>query len=563
KLGLALKILLPDWDDQIAVHHASVDPALRNAIESGLADGSFKAVVCSSSLELGVDFSAVDQVLLIGAPRGVSRALQRLGRSGHRVNGVARGSLVPLSLPDLLQCVSLRHAAQLGRLDILRPPETPLDVLAQVLLGMSIERTWALNEAFDLVRTAGPYQHLTRADFDSIIEYLAGGGKVLGGYGTYGKIIVEDNKFRVASPKVARAYYMNTGVISDDFQIQIITRGNHRLGEVEENFLSSLQPGEAFLIGGKPVAIKTMFQNKAVVAPASGERVTVPRWMGGKMPLTARLAEEERRLRTEMRKAWQRGGKRACIATLQRDWKLDAAAAGRIGGFLEHQVKAAPIPVDDPVQIERITSRRTAIIIFHLVRGRAVNRSLAWVLASRLPQSGSIAANFDDHGLLLSVSAKNAPSIEQLRAGFHPDGWHETLCRTLESTETLGRRFRAVAEVGQLLPKRTFRGATPVKSASWSGSLLYKTLREHEPDHPLVRETVREVLEDECDAEAAAIEARRIYDTPWECFDLPRPSPFSLPLFAAFNRETLVAADPDKALDELVASLYQDWVSTN
>ena len=559
RLGMALKVLLTEFEEQIAVHHGSVDPSERQAIEAGLAEGTLKAVVCSSSLELGVDFSSVDQVLLIGAPRGVSRALQRLGRSGHRVGGVAVGALVPLSLPDLTQCVALRHAAQAGQLDSLRPPEAPLDVLAQVLLGMSIERSWGFDEDFDLVRRSGPYRDLVRSDFDAILHYLAGGGRVLGAYGTYGKILLEEGRFRVASKEVARAYYMNAGVISDDFQIQVITRDNRRLGEVEENFLATLQPGEAFLMGGKPVAIKSMFQNKAVVAPASGERVQAPRWMGGKMPLTSSLASEERRLRSALRHAWDRGGPSACQRMLQRDWQVPEDAAQRIVGFLDHQTKAAPIPVDEPFLIERIVNRRMAMLIFHVVRGRAVNRSLAWVLAARVGRGNSIAANFDDHGFLLSLSAKSCPDVDCLRAGFDPEHWPQELRRILETTETLGRRFRAVAEVGQLLPKRTTRGQMPARSSSWSGSLLYKTFQEHEPDHPLVRETVREVLQDECDSETAWQEAARIHAARWEVVDLPRPSPFGLPLFASFNRETLMAQDPDKALEELVASLYGAW----
>jgi ATP-dependent helicase Lhr and Lhr-like helicase len=193
RLALALKILLPEHEDRIEVHHGSVDQEARLRIEDGLSQGVFKAVVCSSSLELGVDFSAVDQVLLIGAPRGVSRAMQRLGRSGHRVGGVARGSLVALSLPDLLECAALREAASNGKLDALRIPQAALDVLAQALLAMSIERPWHVDEAFDRVRRAGPYRKLAREDFDAILEYLAGRGRVLGSYETYGKIVFDDD----------------------------------------------------------------------------------------------------------------------------------------------------------------------------------------------------------------------------------------------------------------------------------------------------------------------------------------------------------------------------------
>jgi ATP-dependent Lhr-like helicase len=559
RLGLALKILLPDLDDKIAVHHSSIERATRLAIESALSDGTLRAVVCSTSLELGVDFQAVDQVLLVGTPRGVSRALQRLGRSGHRVNGVATGSLVPLSLPDVMQAIALRAAAQAGRLDALRVPVAPLDVLAQALLGMSIERSWYLDEAYELVRRSGPFGELSREDFDAVIEYLSGGGAVLGGYGTYGKIFVHSGQFQVASIKVARDYYMNTGTISDDFQVKVVNRNNSKLGEVEEVFLASLQPGEAFTIGGKVVALERLHQTTAVVKPAKGERVQTPRWMGGKMPLTARLAEEELRLRSDLRAAWDQGGSSACREALKSKWNCKRDVIARVLTFLERQNRAAPIPVESPVQVERVREGRALLILFHVVAGRAVNRSLAWVVANRLGLPGSIVANHDDHSLLLSLSPKQSPSAEQMRAAFNPAHFIEDLQSILQGTETLGRTFRPVAETGMLIPRRTYRGATSAKASSWNGTLLYTTLLKHEPGHPLLREAVREAMRDLMDAERAAIQAGRIFNAPWEIFDLPRPSPFALPLIAAFSRETLIAQDPERALDELVATLYSDW----
>lgn len=556
RLGLALKILLPDWDEQIAVHHSSIERAERLAIEEGLSQGRVRAVVASSSLELGVDFQAVDQVLLIGTPRGVSRALQRLGRSGHRVDGVARGYLLPTSVPDLVQSVALRHAASVGRLDALRIPTAPLDVLAQALLGMSIERPWDIEEAWALVRRAGPYTDLPRKDFDDVLEYLAGGGRVLE---RYGKILIEEGKFRVASRQIARDYYMNIGTISDDFQVKVVTRANRRLGEVEEGFLAALQPDEAFTIGGKAVVLERLHGNVAVVRPAYGQRVQTPRWMGPKMPLTAQLAEEERRLRRELRLAWDSGGAGACRKLLRRSWGAEPAVAERVVAFLERQNKAAPIPTDEPVQIERVREGRSLLILFHRVAGRAVNRSLAWVVAYRLGVGGSVVANHDDHAFLLSVSPKDQPGERELREAFRPRNFREDLQASLERTEVLGRGFRPVAEIGQLIPRRTYRGPTPVKQSSWNGSLLYTTLRRHEPGHPLVRETIRGVLEDLMDVDRAAQEAAQIYNAEWEIFDLPRPTPFGLELFAAFSRETLLAQDPERALDELVSALYEQW----
>lgn len=559
RLGLALKILLPDLDERIAVHHGSVNRQERETIEQGLKDGYYRAVVASSSLEMGVDFSCVDRVILVGTPRGVSRALQRLGRSGHRVDGVAQGTLVPMSLPDLIECVALREAASEGRLDALRIPGLPLDVLAQVLLGMSIERAWPLDEAYQLVTRAGPYLDLSLTDFDEVIDYLAGRGPVLGNYGTYGKIVLENGTFRVTDTKTARQYYMNAGVISADYEMKIVSVRNRQLGSVEEGFIAGLQPNEAFIMGGKPVRVKYTFQNTAVVEAAQGESVKTPRWMGNKMALTAQLAQEELRLRADLRNAWERGGEKACAQMLRKRYKTDENVAHRTARFVSRQYEATPLPADSPVIVERIITGRTLMLLVHVVAGRAVNRSLAWVTGARLAKGGSVVANFDDHSFLLSMDARTVVDTNMLHAAFDPENWMEDLRRTVSTTETLGRSFRHIAEIGQLLPRRTLHGNVSAKSSSWSGTLLYKTLQEHQPDHPLLREAVREVMEDQCDAPRALEQTVKMYATPIELYDLPRPSALGLPLFAAFNREVLLAADPERALDDLIATLYEEW----
>ena len=168
-------------------------------------------------------------------------------------------------------------------------------------------------------------------------------------------------------------------------------------------------------------------------------------------------------------------------------------------------------------------------------------------------------AHFDDHAFLLSLDARIAPAPEAWRAWFAPEGFAEDLRAALESTETLGRKFRAVAETGQLLPKRTFDGKRSPRSAAWSGSLLYSTLMKYEPDHPLLREAVREVLEDQLDAEGSAAQAARLFEASWDVHDVPRPSPFALPLFASFQREVLLMQDAGAALEDLASRLYEEW----
>ena len=278
-----------------------------------------------------------------------------------------------------------------------------------------------------------------------------------------------------------------------------------------------------------------LHQTTAVVKPAAGERIQTPRWMGPKMPLTARLADEERRLRRELRHAWDTGGRRM-LGPSYKQWDVSGDTLTASLGLLARQNRAAPIPADEPVQLERVREGRSVLMLFHLVAGRAVNRSLAWVVAYRLGVAGSVVANHDDHAFLLSVGHKDMPSPDRLRAAFNPQNFREDLQATLERTETLGRSFRPVAEIGQLIPRRTYRGPASAKSSSWSGSLLYTTLRQYEPDHPLVRENIRSVMRDMMDVERASAESARIFNTAGKCStcrDRHRSACPSLPRLAA------------------------------
>jgi ATP-dependent helicase Lhr and Lhr-like helicase len=393
-----------------------------------------------------------------------------------------------------------------------------------------------------------------------VLRYLAGQGKVLGPYGTYGKVELHNGKFRVANSKTARNYYLNVGVISTDYEMKIVSVRNRHLGAVEESFIAGLQQNEAFIMGGKPVRVKRIHQNIAVVEPAQGEQVKTPRWMGNKMPLTTQLAQEELKLRRELRQAWEEGGSAGCAAHLRKVYGVDDNVAARIGSFIAHHCRAMPVPTDSPVLAERLVNGRNMLLLVHVVAGRAVNRSLAWVAGARIAKGNAVVANFDDHSFLLSMDARIKVDRDVLREAFNPLHWMEDLRATLSTTETLGTSFRHIAEIGQLLPRRTLKGNVSARASTWNASLLYKTLLEHEPDHPLVREAVREVMEDQCDAPRAIEETARLFETPIVIYDLPRPSAFGLPLFAAFSREVLVAPDPERALDDLVAALYGEWM---
>ena len=267
------------------------------------------------------------------------------------------------------------------------------------------------------------------------------------------------------------------------------------------------------------------------------------------------MAEEELRLRRHLRAAWTEGGRPQVEAVLREAYQATLQQAELAGEFIERQNHAAPIPVDSPIQIEFITGRKRRVLLVHCLAGRAVNQSLAWVAAHRLARGETVVSNSDDHGHLLVLSNKADVSEPALRQAYHPDGFLADLETVLKTTDTLGRRFRSVAETGQLVKRR----GSGKRFQAWNGALIYQTLLTYEPDHLLVKETVREVLGDMLDAPNALRHASHIFHEKWEIFEHPRPSPFALPLFAAFNREVLLAQDPARAFDEFAASIYEEW----
>jgi Lhr-like helicase len=236
------------------------------------------------------------------------------------------------------------------------------------------------------------------------------------------------------------------------------------------------------------------------------------------MPLSSRMAEEELRLRRTLRETFAAGGRAACEELLREVFRVPEPVAALAAGFVERQNEAAPVPVDSPVQVERVRRGRQQVILVHCVAGRAVNQSLAWVTAWRLARGESVVSNSNDHGFLLSLGAQVAVDEARLRGALAPGGFLNDLETVLRGTDTLGRKFRNVAETGQLIPKRSYKG--PAR---------------------------------------AVAEARRLHAAPWEWFEHPRPSPFALPLFAAFNRDVLLAGDLHRAFDEMTAAVYAEW----
>ncbi|HEY2342649.1 MAG TPA: DEAD/DEAH box helicase, partial [Chthoniobacteraceae bacterium] len=283
----------PELAEFIECHHASLEREVRRDVEDRLKRGELRAVVCSTSLELGIDIGSVDVVVMLATPKGVSRALQRAGRAGHNIHSVSKGLLMATNVSDLVEACATVRLARARHLDEVQVRQAPLDVLAQHLVSMGCTRRWPRTEALELVRRAWPYVSLEKEEFDDVLDYLAGGGESLRRQYSevFGKIVLDDDFFETREGRVRREFLQNIGVFPSVGQVRVRLK-NQSLGSVEESFIRQIAIGDIFILAGRPVRLERVAQMEAWVARADGEIPTVPRWNAAKMPLTNRVCEE-------------------------------------------------------------------------------------------------------------------------------------------------------------------------------------------------------------------------------------------------------------------------------
>ncbi len=351
---------LPEMAGQIECHHASLDRDVRQEVEDRLKRGELRAVVCSTSLELGIDIGSIDLVVMLSTPKGVSRALQRTGRSGHSIQITSRGLIMATNLNDLVESCATALLARARQLDHVRLPHAPLDVLAQHLASMGCIRRWERVEALALVRSAYPYRDLPESDFNDVLDYLAGGGKALRQQYTevFGKITLDETGFVTREGRVQRDLLQNVGVIPNEGMVQVRQR-RRVLGQIEEIFVRQLKPGDVFIIAGKPVRLERLTLMDCFVSPVKHDSPTVPRWNANKMPLSNRVAAEIVTFRSEVRRRIQSlppepesAATKELVAWISHRLRCGAANAEIIYKMHSAQERISEIPTADALVIE-------------------------------------------------------------------------------------------------------------------------------------------------------------------------------------------------------------------
>jgi ATP-dependent helicase Lhr and Lhr-like helicase len=522
----ALASVWPEDADTLALHHGSLDPAVRQQAEAGLRDATLRCVVATSSLDLGVDFPSVDQVIQIGSPKGVARLLQRAGRARHRPGETGHVLCVPTHALELAEYAATRTAITEGVVETRRPPRLPLDVLAQHCVTIALGGGFATDALFDEVRTTDAFVALDAATWQRVLDFVVRGGDVLEHYPEYRRVVRDDDGVhRVHDRIVALRHRLSIGTIASDGNIAVKFLRGGGLGAVEEAFLSRLRPGDRFRFAGRLLELVRLQDMTAYVRLVKQGEGAVPRWMGGRMPLSSRLATQVR-------------------ATLANDCVSPEMRA--LQPLLAVQERLSRIPSPDLLLVEVVRRRDGQHVFVFPFAGRRAHEGLAallaWRLGQREPNTFSLSAN--DLGFMLSPQRPLTLDVDMLRGLLTPDRLVDDLTQGANLGELARRQFRGVARVAGLLPP-SLPGRTPrsLRQLQASSGLLFDVLAQHDPDHLLLALARREALEE--DLQVAEIDAllRRLGD---HAIALERPeslTPLAFPLWADGMRGHLSTED--------------------
>jgi len=534
-----------DWITEIGLHHGSIDRGLRKRLEDGLREGRFRCVVCTSSLDLGVDFSPVDRVVQVGSPKGIARLMQRAGRSGHRPDAASEILCVPSHAFELVEIAAARRAWHAGRIESRRPLRLCLDVLAQHLVTLAAGPGFRAEAALAEAQSTHAFADLTAEMFDWCLLFITRGGPVLEHYPQFQRVTQDDQgAYRVEDVGIARRHRMAIGTITSDAQMQVRFMKGGSLGSIEETFIARLNPGDVFLFSGRPLELVRVRDLIAYVKPAKTRRNHVPRWYGGRLPLSSELAESVLQILEEV------------AAGNYADDEVSAVAP-----VLELQKAQSSLPARDCLLIEHCRSREGDHLFIYPFAGRLAHEGLAAVLAWRIGQRtpATFALSVNDYGLeLLSSARLDALSEADWRDLLTPERLLEDVLAALNASELARRQFRDIARISGLV-FQGFPGRSKTdRQLQASTGLLYDTLQRYDPQHRLLDQARREVLEEQLDIRRLREVLERAAAQQLRVMALERFSPLGFPLWVERQRSRLSTEDWRQRVQRMLESLERN-----
>ncbi len=518
----------------IALHHGSLSPEQRRKVEAAMTRGDLRAVVCTSTLDLGIDWGAVDLVIQIGAPKGLSRLVQRIGRANHRLDAPSRALLVPSNRFEVLECQAAAEAVMVGELDGDEPRPGTLDVLAQHILGMACAAPFRPDALYDEVRRAQPYAGLPRETFDDVVDFVATGGYALRRYERYHRLTRDaDGCYAVANGLVARQYRMNAGAIVAEPMLKVRLKRGRELGQIEEWFIEQLAIGDTFIFSGEVLRFEGLREMTAIVTRATGADAKIPSYYGGKFPLSTYLAARVREM----------------LAEPERQRRLPA----QVREWLKLQRWRSVLPAADGLLVETFPRGDKHYLVAYPFEGRLAHQTLGMLLTRRMERAG--------HGPLGFVASEYALAVWSLRepdgldALFEEDMLGDDLEAWLAESNLMKRTFRNVAVIAGLIDRRYPGQEKSGRQVTFNSDLIYDVLRRYQPDHVLLRATY-------ADAATGLLDIRRVADMLARIQGriahrrLDRVSPLAVPLMLEIGKEPVYG----QAMEDLLGEAADDLI---
>lgn len=538
----------------IALHHGSLDVAQRRKVEEAMAVGRLRAVVCTSSLDLGVDWGDVDLVINVGAPKGASRLLQRIGRANHRMDEPSRGVLIPANRFEVLECTAALDAIAAKAQDT--PPLRigALDVLAQHVLGRACGEPFLADELYAEVCSAAPYADLTRGDFDAAVDFVATGGYALKAYERFAKIRQgKDGRWRVAHPMIAQRYRMNVGTIVEADMLKVrlvrsrasklIPRGGRLLGEVEEYFIEMLTPGDTFVFAGEVLRYEAIVEDEVYASRAASEDPKVPSYEGGKFPLSTYLADRVRQI----------------VA----DGRLWGELPSQVREWLDIQRWRSILPGPHDLLVETFPRANKYYLVCYPFEGRLAHQTLGMLLTRRLERARLRPMGFVANEYALAIWGLGDVALRISRGDlslaelFDEDMLGDDLEAWLAESALMKRTFRNCAIIAGLIERRFPGQEKSRREVTISTDLVYDVLRKHQADHVLLRAA-------RADAGSGLLDIRRLGEMLSRIRgriihkSLDHVSPLAVPVMLEIGREMVYGEASDEVLREAEAELVKE-----
>jgi len=538
----------------IALHHGSLDASQRRKVEAAMSAGTLQAVVCTSTLDLGIDWGDVDLVIHIGAPKGASRLAQRIGRANHRLDEPSNAILVPANRFEVMECQAALDANYLGAQDT--PPIRPgaLDVLSQHILGMACSAPFDADALYKEVTSAYPYRDLDRESFDRVVDFVATGGYALKTYERFARIRkAVDGRWRISHPRVAQQYRLNVGTIIEAPLLNVrlsrsrgagfIGRGGRVLGKIEEYFIETLTAGDTFLFAGSILRFEGIHEDEVIAIRTADDTPKIPLYAGGKFPLSTYLA----------------AGVRAMLAD-EKKWKILPA---QVAEWLRIQKLRSLLPRVDELLVETFPRGNRHYLVAYPFEGRLAHQTLGMLLTRRLERAqlrptGFVATDYSiavwGMADLGKAFALGTPSLAEL---FDEDMLGDDLDAWMAESYLLKRMFRNCALISGLIEKRHPGKEKSGRQVTISTDLIYDVLRKHEPDHILMKATWADAATGLLDIARlgdmlARIKGRIVHKR------LDRVSPLAVPVMLEIGKEPIVGEAHEDVLREAADDLVKD-----